>query len=88
MFDNEQGTEKLWLVFCADAVSQLESLKAFATTKGQGVIKDPDLNRAVKEFLAAHSTSKPAVERSNEQRETSVKVPGTVLVHQIDLEHH
>ena len=76
------------MVFCAGVVTQLESLKAFATAKGKGVITDPDLNRAVQEFLVAHSISKPAVEKSNEQRETNVKVPGTVLVHQIDLEHH
>ncbi len=88
MFDNEQGTEKLWLVFCADGVTQLESLKAFATAKGKGVITEPDLNRAVQEFLVAHSISKPAVEKSNEQRETIVKATGTVLVHQINLEHH
>ncbi len=88
MFDNEQGTEKLWLVFSADAVTQLESLKAFATAKGKGVINDPDLNRAVQEFLAVQSVPKPTVEKSNEQRVTNVKAPVSVLVHQIDLEHH
>src|SRR6266496_4089283 len=87
-FDNEQGTEKLWLVFSANAVTQLEAVKGFATAKGKGVIRDPDLNRTVQEFLATHSVSKPAVEKNNEQKETNLKVPGTVLVHQIDLEHH
>src|SRR3979409_2599757 len=43
-FDAEKGTEKLWLIFSADVVPELEAVKQFANTKDQGLIKDPGLN--------------------------------------------
>jgi serine/threonine protein kinase len=32
-FDAEKGTEKIWLVFCADAVPELEDIKQYANLK-------------------------------------------------------
>ena len=85
-FDAEKGTEKLWLIFCADAVPELEAIKQFANRKDQGLIKDAGLNTRVQEFLRAHSGAKPTLEKDDEQ--TILKIPGTVLVHAIKLEHH
>src|SRR5205807_4935890 len=56
-FDAEVGTEKLWLVFSAKAVPELEAVKQFANAKDQGVIRDAGLNTGVQEFLKAHSSA-------------------------------
>jgi serine/threonine protein kinase len=87
-FDAEQGTEKLWLVFSANAVPELEAVKQFATRKEQGLIKDAALNARVQEFLRAHSGAKATVEKDDELKQTSLSIAGPVLVHAIKLEHH
>ncbi len=87
-FDAEKGTEELWLVFSANAVPELEAVKQFANRKDQGLIKDAGLNARVQEFLRAHSGAKATLEKDDELKQTSLKIPGTVLVHAIKFEHH
>lgn len=87
-FDAEQGTEKLWLVFSANSVPELEAVKQFANPKDQGLIKDAALNTSVQEFFKAHSGAKAALEKDDELNQTSLRIPGPVLVHAIKLEHH
>jgi len=58
-FDEQRGVEKLWLVFSESALPELDSLKQFAGTQTRGLITDPALNKAIKDFLSAHSTNKP-----------------------------
>jgi hypothetical protein len=87
-FDSEQGTEKLWVIFSANAVPELEAVKQFATGKDQGLIKDARLNARVQEFLKAHSGARVAIEKDDELKQTSLRIPGTALVHAIALEHH
>jgi serine/threonine protein kinase len=87
-FDAEEGTEKLWLVFSADAVSELEAVKQFANQKYMGLIKDAGLNSRVQEFFTAHSAAKATVTKDDELKQTSLSVAGPVLIHAIKLEHH
>jgi len=87
-FDAEQGTEKLWLVFGANAVPELEAVKQFATRKDRGVIDDAGLNARVQEFLRANSGTKAALEKDDGLKQTTLKTPGAVLVHALKLEHH
>jgi len=87
-FDGQQGTEKIWLVWAAKDVPELEAVKGFANAKDLGVIGSPGLRTAVNEFLKAHSTAKPAVERDEDKKETIIKADGEILVHVIKLEHH
>ncbi|MEA2204123.1 MAG: eukaryotic-like serine/threonine-protein kinase [Blastocatellia bacterium] len=87
-FDAEQGTEKLWLVFSATAVPELEAVKQFVNKKDQGLISDAVLNARVLEFLRANSGTKATLEKDDELKQTTLKIPGAVLVHAIKLEHH
>jgi serine/threonine protein kinase len=87
-FDAEQGTEKLWLIFSANAVHELEVLKQFVNEKDQGLIKDAGLNTRVQEFLKAHSSGKATLDKDDELKQTSLRISGDVLVHAIKLEHH
>jgi len=66
----------------------LEAVKQFANPKDQGLIKDAGLNSRVNEFLKAHSSAKATIEKDDELKQTSLRIPGPVLVHAIKLEHH
>jgi len=87
-FDEEEGTERIWLVWSADSISELEAVKAFANPEDRGMIGDAGLNNALREFLTSHSTSKPLLERNDEERVARVSANGAILVHAISLEHH
>jgi hypothetical protein len=87
-FDAEQGTEKLWLVFSASSVNELEAVKQFANPKDKGLIKDAGLNARVQGFLRAHSSAKATTEKDDELKQTSLRIAEPVLVHAIKLEHH
>ena len=85
-FDEEQGTEKLWLVFSNGAVPELEAVKEFASTRTRGLITDPARSGVVQNFLTTHSSSKPGYEKT--EALTTLKTPGKLLVYAIKLEHH
>jgi serine/threonine protein kinase len=85
-FDEQAGVERLWLVFSEDAVPELESMKAFANEKTKGLITDMTQNKLVRDFLTAHSTSKPEAEKGDTL--TTVTTSGKLLVYAVRLEHH
>ncbi len=87
-FDAQQGTEKIWVVWAVKDVPEMEAIKGFANPRDRGVISSPGLRTTVNQFLKAHSTSTPAVERDQDKKETVVKTKGEILVHVIKLEHH
>jgi uncharacterized protein DUF4384 len=85
-FDEEEGTEKIWLVWSAEALPRFESLKTFMNKRDKGAISIPDVNSEVKEFLK--SSSRAVLKRDDEKKETEISAAGSVLVHSINLEHH
>lgn len=88
-FDQEEGTEQLWLVWSAKIIAELEATKEFANDKDLGVIGNPGLDRSVEDFLSkTYSGSKPTVEKDNASKETPVKANGDIVVHVLALEHH
>jgi hypothetical protein len=87
-FDEQQGTEKIWLVWAAQEVPELEAIKGFANKQDRGAIASPGLRSAVNQFLKAHSSPSPEVLRDDDKKETVVKATGAILVHVIKLEHH
>ncbi|MBA3568146.1 MAG: protein kinase [Pyrinomonadaceae bacterium] len=87
-FDEQQGTEKIWVVWAEKDVPEMDAFKGFANAKDRGVISNPGLRTAVNEFLKAHSSSSPSVERDQDKKETIVKANSGILVHVIKLEHH
>ncbi len=87
-FDEQQGTEKIWVVWAEKDVPEMEAIKGFGNSKDRGIISSPGLRTAVNEFLKAHSSSSPSIERDQEKKETLVSANGEILVHVIKLEHH
>ena len=85
-FDAQQGVEKLWLIFSADPVPELEAVKQFANPQNKGLIPDAAHNRAVQTLLNASSTSKPTADKGESL--TTLKAIGKLLIYPIKLEHH
>jgi hypothetical protein len=87
-FDAEQGTEKIWLVWSAAPVPELEALQAFANARDRGLVSDRRLNEAAKTFLQAHENPRPSAEKDDEKNEVVLKASGDILTHLLRLEHH
>lgn len=87
-FDAEQGVERIWLVWSSDSIPTLEALKGFANPRDRGLIGDPGLNTAVRDFFQTHQNPQPVLERDEDKKEVSVKANGAILVHLLKLEHH
>lgn len=86
-FDQEKGTERVWLVFCQKAIQDLESMRGFVNNESKGLITDSSVRDRVQQFLRSHSTDKATVEQNTEQRQTRITSKSDILVHAIDLEH-
>jgi serine/threonine protein kinase len=86
-FDQEKGTERVWLVFCQKAISDLEPIRGFVNDETKGLLTDSSVRDRVQQFLRSHSTDKPTVEQNTEQRQTRITSASDILVHAIDLEH-
>ena len=85
-FDDQEGVERLWVVFSEDAVPELESVRRFASKETRGVIADMTQNKLIQDFLASHSATKPTVEKG--ETLTTLKAPGKLLLYPVRLEHH
>jgi serine/threonine protein kinase len=88
VFDQNSGTEKLWVIWSATAVPELERARRFLNTKDRGLISETVDARAVKHFLAAHSSTKPDIRRDAEKRQIIAKAKGDVLTNSLELVHH
>ncbi len=88
VFDENQGTEKFWLVWSIKAVAELEAVKGFANERDKGNINDARQADAVHAFLNSHKATNPEVEKDKTRKQTNVKATGNVLVNLIELEHH
>ena len=85
-FDQQQGTEKLWLVFSSDAITELEAVKEFVNPKTRGLITDRAKSQAVQNLFTTHSANKTTAGKGDTQ--TTLKSPDKVLVYAVKLEHH
>ena len=88
VFDENQGTEKFWMIWAAEAVPELEAVKGVVNPTDKGEIKDSGQSKAVSEFLKKHSSPPPAAEKDKNRKQTNVKAQSNVLVHHVELEHH
>jgi hypothetical protein len=87
-FDEEEGVEKIWLIYAAESVPEMEAVRGVVNEKDQGFIRDLRDALAIQKFINARSADKREAVKSEERRETSVTSAGDVLVHLIRLEHH
>ncbi|MGE0104858.1 MAG: serine/threonine protein kinase [Blastocatellales bacterium] len=89
LFDAEQGTEKLWLVWAKEPVPELEAVKDVVNPKDLGAITSPARIRPVEKFLqGSYSVEKTSVIKDDNKKQTTVKAPSATLVHLLKLEHY
>jgi serine/threonine protein kinase len=88
VFDAEQGTEKLWFIWAAAEVAELEPLKRWANPQDVGEVKDAAQVEILRAFLATHSTTEPQVTRNDTSKQTMVKMKGDILVKLVNLQHY
>jgi len=88
VFDEQEGTEKLWMAWSVESVEALEAAKAFGESEHQGRIADPGLLREVQMFLNQHQASPPTVTRDDQKGQTIVRSNSDVMVRLVHLEHH
>jgi hypothetical protein len=87
-FDEQQGTEKFWMVWSASPVRELQAVTEAVNDRDLGEIRDPAKARAVRDFLNQHATTKPEVSKDSAKKQSVIKGKGDVLVNAIELEHH
>lgn len=87
-FDDNQGTEKFWIIWSASPVKELEAVKDVVNDRDLGEIKDAAKSRAVRDFLNKYSSTKPEVTKDSARKQSIVKGKGDVIVNAIELEHH
>ncbi len=88
VFDQNSGTEKLWAIWSAISVPELERARRFLNSKDRGLISEAAEARAIKDFLAGHSSTKPQIYKDAEKRQTIAKAQGDVLTTSLELIHH
>lgn len=88
VFDAEEGTEKLWLVWSANPIEQLEALKRWANPVDKGEIKDAAQTASLREFLTRRATPAPEAQRNDETKQTTLTARADLFVKLIKLEHH
>jgi hypothetical protein len=87
-FDDAAGTEKVWIVWSASSVPELEAVARFANPRDRGVITDPAFGGEAREFLRTHRDPRPAAETDEAKKEIAVKAEGDILAHLLGLEHY
>jgi hypothetical protein len=87
VFADRPGVEKLWVVWAALAVNELEAVREKVNPVDQGVVGDAAQRDSIRAWLARHAANKVATERDGATRQTVVRGCGEVLVNLIELEH-
>jgi serine/threonine protein kinase len=87
-FDQEKGTEKLWLIFSARSVPEFEAVKGALNHTDRGSITNPAQISAIKAFIARYEKSSPQSIVDDESKRTIIRGTGDVLVSLRKFEHY
>ena len=85
-FSGETGTERLWIVWSATAVTALE-IARYEAFKNNGAITEAAAARSLRDFLSEHSIPEPETTKDTAKQRTSVRASGDLLVKLLELEH-
>jgi serine/threonine protein kinase len=85
-FNEYKGTEKLWIIWSAQPVTELESIFKDAA-KNKLVINGQAQIDSVRNLLTHYGSVKPEVQSDKSKRQTTLKGTGDVLVSLLELQH-
>lgn len=85
-FTGETGTERLWIVWSATAVTALE-IARYEAFKNNGAITEAATARSLRDFLSEHSVPEPETTKDTAKQRTSLRASGDLLVKLLELEH-
>lgn len=88
VFDEEEGVEKLWIVWSASAQPRLDGLKRWANPQDRGEIKDTADVDVLDAFLREHASPAPDAAVDEVARVTRLTARTDAFVRLITLEHH
>lgn len=86
--DQQEGTEKVWIIWAKNPVSSLEAVKGQVNPTDKGLVTDTAQIKAIQEFLTQNTTKKPEVAKNDETKLSIVTGEGDVTAHLLKLEHH
>src|SRR5262245_484287 len=85
VLSEHQGTERLWLVWAAQAAPELEAVKGVVNPRDKGVISDPAQLDAARRLLSHYPVAKPEKDPVKEQM--NVRGRSEVLLNLVELKH-
>lgn len=88
VFDSQEGTEKLWLIFAENPVSELEAIKRWVNPQDRGQIKDQSQANALRQLLSRHTGTNVKIEKDEQSRKTILRAQSPLLIRMLKLEHH
>jgi serine/threonine protein kinase len=88
--DEASGTEKLYLVWSAKPVPEMESIASLnpSSVTGHVMLKDPAQLTQLRQFLTGLQITASGIKKDEEAKKTLLSSNQAVLVHLIRLEHH
>jgi hypothetical protein len=87
IFNEEEGTEKVWLIWSSSIVAELEVVKDKANPTDRGIISDPVHLITIARLLAPYSERKPEVEKDEATKQAHIKSKSNVVVGLLELAH-
>jgi hypothetical protein len=87
VFGQTSGVDKLWVVWAAQPVAELEEVKEVVNPQEMGAFRDPGQVSRVRAFLAQYTAAKPSSEPDEVKKQVVVRGNGAVLVSSLELEH-
>ncbi|MEP7272576.1 MAG: protein kinase, partial [Acidobacteriota bacterium] len=88
IFDNQEGVEKLWIIFSHSPISLLETVKRWANPDSAGQLRDRAEIDALRKLIAEQSQVSAIAEKNEETRQTTLRAKGPMLVRLVRMEHH
>ena len=87
-FDDQRGSERVWIVWASSKVPELESSVPFMNTTDRGTIRDAAIGRGVTAFLTSHAASALQIEKDDRTQQTRLRTGLDPFVYLLTLEHH
>jgi hypothetical protein len=88
-FVDQQGVEKLWIIWAAQPIPELDAIfsQAAANKENPGVIGDPPQIALIETYLKQYDRERPEKIDELSQNLTSLKGWGNVVVSLVELRH-